>query len=188
MYVTSVWSGGAYSVDYVHVLKKQVEAQGHQLHVHGYDTPLETHWRGWGAKIELFAPWFTYRPCLYIDLDTYILGSLDIFLDVPTKLSLIRDFNNKNRGNSGVMKIPEDTSTIWSGCQNYDGLQPDGNLLNTFPHDYLQDQYPGLIQSYKVHNLQDSKPDCPIMCFHGKPKPAQTTGWAGELWRSHLKS
>lgn len=188
MNLVSVWSGGKYSIDYVHALKKQAREHGYILHVHGFDTVLESAWRGWGAKIELFAPWFEYRPCLYIDLDTYILGNLTPLLTVPKKLSIIRDFNDHRRGNSGVMKIPEDTSKIWSGCQNYDGIRPDGDLINTFPHDYLQDQYPGMIKSYKVDKLQDSKPNCSIMCFHGRPKPHNATGWAGEVWTNLLKN
>lgn len=147
----------------------------------GDDISFQYPWKGWGAKIELFSPGFVYRPCLYLDLDTYLLGDIRRFLEEPDKLMLIRDFNKPRRGNSGVMQIPRNVDKIWDIVKTYDGRSPDGNLLNTCPHGYLQDKYPNQIVSYKADKCTD-KPEVPIMCFHGKPKPHTSEGWAREEW------
>lgn len=185
MEIVTVWSGGSYSLDYVESLRNQVKQYtGKELLTLGYDIPLRTDWAGWCAKIELFAPWQTFRPCLYLDLDTFLLNRLPE-LKIPKRLMLIRDFNQPDRGNSGVMIIPKDTTEIWEG--GYDGKQPDGNYLNSFPHDYINDEYPGLITSYKINRLYEKKPETPIMCFHGKPKPPFADGWAKQYWLNFIE-
>lgn len=186
MEIVTVWSGGTYSLDYVESLRNQVKKYtGQELITLGYDLPLRTNWLGWCAKIELFAPWQSFRPCLYIDLDTFILSTLPR-IRKPKRLTLIRDFNLPQRGNSGVMLIPDDVREIWEG--GYDGKRPDGDYLDRFPHDYIQDLYPELVKSYKVDRLQNSKPDTPIMCFHGKPKPPFAEGWAKDYWYSFIEN
>lgn len=182
MHIVTVWSG-VYSQKYIRMIKQMVEdTTNKEVICLGYDVPLETEWIGWCAKIELFAPNFIYRPCLYLDLDTYIFKDLTQFLTPPERLTLIRDFYHPNRGNSGIMKIPEKIDGIF---ENYPGTGPDGNYLNQFPHDYLQDQYPDEIKSYKVDKCQETKPDCSIMCFHGKLKPHNSQGWSKEVWNSY---
>lgn len=174
----SLWSGGTYSVEYPEKMERQFARFDLDIHIHGYHSQLQTDWTGWCAKIELFSPWFDCRPCLYVDLDTYILRDPSHLFKDFKKLMLIRDFYNPIRGNSGVMYIPENVEGIF---KKYNGKEPDGNYLNKFPHGYLQDEFPNEIVSYKVSS-EEQKANSTICCFHGKPKPHQTEGWAREFW------
>jgi len=180
MYTVIVRHGDKYPEEYIKLWKKFIP----DVKVLGEDAPFNYGWQGWSSKFELFSPEFKFRPCLYLDLDTYILGDISEFYEEPERLMLIRDFNKPNRGNSGVMQIPEDTSSIWESVKGL-GNVPDGDALNQLPHGYLQDKYPGKIVSYKNDNCKDKRPDSPIMCFHGKPKPHTAEGWAGELWKTY---
>lgn len=142
--------------------------------------------RGWWAKLELFSPSFrVYRPCIFFDLDTYILSDVRELLSEPDELWLIRDFYQTSRSNSGVMLIPEDTDEIWEKAQNWphfnNPTMGDGDFLTTMPHQRINDRFDGLT-SYKIHCQKH--PAGKICCFHGKPKPHQADGWAGELWQA----
>lgn len=154
------------------------------------DTPsrrrkLRRNYQGWVSKMELFAPWNKdLRPCVYFDLDTYILWDVSDLLTMrPTDLWLIRDFYFPEKSNSGVMVIPEDTDEIWEAFLR-DTSYPfkDGDFLNQFPHRILQDNYSGIV-SYKADDCYD-EPKGRVVCFHGVPKPHECKGWAGEIWNS----
>ncbi len=145
----------------------------------GDTLPLQTNLKGWWAKMELFAPWNApLRPCLYFDLDTYILGDIhDLLHDHGGSLAMLRDLLKEKDGASGVMIIPRETE-IWERFIK----RPDTTLkggdqafINRFPHRYLQDEYQG-IGSYKKGERGR------IVCFHGKPKPHECNGWAGDIW------
>lgn len=149
---------------------------------------LRGNWPGWWAKLELFAPWNAdLRPCLFLDLDTYVLGNIDDLVSyVPDRLTMLRDFNHPSRGQSAIMSIPKETPDWWKRWESNAGKEmkdhPGGDqaFLNQFPMDFLQDRFEG-IYSYKVDHLKDS-PRGRIVCFHGKPKPHETEGWAREVW------
>lgn len=133
--------------------------------------------------MELFAPWNEdLRPCLFIDLDTFVLWDISDILETKVKdLWLIRDFYYPERSNSGLMLIPKDTSHIWAHKQGF-GEQDfrDGDYLNNFPHKIMQDSFVG-IKSYKADNLKDD-PKGRIVCFHGVPKPHECEGWVKEIY------
>ncbi len=186
--ITAIW-GDKYSDDYVTALRAQVP----QLIVLGRDEPLlePDRYRSWFCKIEAFRPENRHlRPCLFIDLDTFVLGSLAPFMRLDdTKLWLIRDmFRPDKRSNSGLFIAPKDgvSDTIWdmSRTLNMD-RGGDGDYLNTFAHEKLQDHVSGIL-SYKAAQLYDDPKDARIVVFHGKPKPADTEGWAQEHWQSCL--
>lgn len=143
------------------------------------DVPLRHGFTGWHSILEIFSPEFEYRPCLYVDLDTYLLRDIRDLLVIPQRLTLIRDFYHPQRGNAGVMLIPKETGHIWANART---KSPPGNYLNQFPHDYMQDRFTG-IKSYKADHLQNDPKNARICCFHGVPKPPQTDGWARETWQ-----
>lgn len=153
----------------------------------GDDLPLKSSLTGWWAKLEVFAPWYAnLRPCVVFDLDTYILDEtvLEEFNELQDCLWLINDFNHPQRPESGIFIAPSDGSEIWAKTPAAVGLHyGDGAFLGTFPHKRLNGRIEG-IQSYKVDQLYESPKNARIVCFHGKPKPHETSGWAREHWNS----
>jgi len=191
-FVTCIW-GDKYSQDYVTALKAQVPEL---ITLSDKDGSLIDHrsFRGWWSKMEVFRPENRHlRPCLFIDLDTIVIGSLAPFFELDlTKLWLIRDlFQPNKKSNSGLFIAPEDglSDEIWTQAvkhRKYDNDQ-DGDFLSKFPHEKLQDHVTGIL-SYKSDQLYDSPKKARIVCFHGKPKPHKTEGWAKEHWESCLKT
>lgn len=179
MYTVIVRHGNKFSEDYLKLWRNMVP----DVVCIGDDISFKYNWVGWYALYEMFAPDFKYRPCLYFDLDTYILGSIDHLYIPPKELMLITDFYQTRRENSGVMALPENVDHIWQAVKTLpNGSSPPGNVLNELPHGNLSKQFPNQIISYKAHNCYDKRPDAPVMCFHGKPKPHETEGWAKRFW------
>lgn len=173
--------GEIYDERYVTALKNQVP----DLVVIGHDRPLLCDYHGWLAKIELFAPHNRdLRPFLYLDLDTYVTGSLDINVDTE-KLWLIDDFNRPEWGETGIMVVPENTDEIW--WRRAEMWRSDGEYIRQFPHERLNSVVSG-IYSYKLHCQDEMPDDARIICFHGRPKPHQTDGWAGKFWNEHIET
>jgi hypothetical protein len=185
MFTVLIRHGDKFSHDYYKAWKTMIP----DCIIVGDDVPFRYHWEGWFALYEMFSPEFEYRPCLYFDLDTYILRNIQEFYEPPDRLMMISDFYHPTRENAGVMQIPKNVDDIWNAIKHLQskGNAP-GNVFNSLPHGVLNKKYPNKIVSYKAHNLQRQKPSAPIMCFHGKPKPHEVTGWAGDLWRELVTS
>jgi len=191
MNIVTVRWGNKFSEDYVTALKAQVK----QLKVLTDEdgSLLEPRrYFGWWSKLEVFRPENRHlRPCLFIDLDTFVMGSLAPFFRLDnTKLWLIRDFYHlKKRSNSGLFIAPKHgiSDAIWNQAQGMHFTSGDGDYLTGFPHEKLQDHVSGIL-SYKVNNLADTFPKkARIVCFHGKTKPSNVEGWAIDYWMSCLK-
>lgn len=181
MYVVCVRKGDKYGPEYTWAIKKMArEHMGMEAICLGDDLPFIYPFQGWWAKLELFAPEREdLRPCFYLDLDTYLMDDCRDFLFEPDKLWLIRDFYQPQRSNSGLMILPKDTQSIWQAGlrSNHRG---DGDFFRTCSHEVLQEYFDG-IYSYKAHSRDEPKGR--ICCFHGKPKPHEAEGWAGEYWQ-----
>lgn len=185
-----------YSKAYPDSLTNQLAERGHDLTVltdteHGRPLLCPIRYRGWWAKLEVFRPENRdLRPCLCIDLDTFVLGDISPVLALdPERLWLIRDFFQPDRANSGLFIAPKYvvSDDIWrraEGLQNF--TRGDGDFLRQFPHEFIQDQVSG-VRSYKADHLQDDPKGARIVCFHGKPKCADLPGdsWGGQFWRAH---
>lgn len=151
----------------------------------GDDLPIKSRLIGWWAKLEIFSPWYAnLRPCILLDLDTYVLD-LSILDEFPTTgMWLLNDFNRPQQGESGIVVVPKDTDKIWAKLfSQITQHRGDGPYLATFPHQRLQTAVDG-IQSYKVDQLYESPKNARIVCFHGKPKPHECEGWAGKHWNT----
>lgn len=177
----SVRQGTKYGPEYTHALKSQVKG----LVCLGDDRALRTDFQGWHAKIELFAPWNEYlRPCLFFDLDTYVIGDLSPFETLDqTKFWLIADFNQPKQSESGVMLIPKNVEAIWDDRERLRKMRTDGEFFRSFQHQRLN-TISG-IYSYKLHAKEKLPEDARIICFHGKPKQPETTGWGKAFWNLH---
>lgn len=150
----------------------------------GYTMPLKADLHGWWAKLELFAPWNQdLRPCIYVDLDTFIVGDIRDW-EPDDDLWLIRDFYRPERSNSGVMMIPKFTGMLWDLGKTYMQGNPqagDGDFLTKMEHQILNDRFDGIV-SYKVHCRDALSSKAKVVCFHGAPKPHRVNGWAGDFW------
>lgn len=180
----TVREGTKYGPEYVTALKNQVPG----LICLGDDRPLRSNHRGWFAKFELFAPWNAdLRPMLFFDLDTYVFGPVDTSGIDTSLFWMIDDFNTPQKAESGVMVIPDApiSDTIWTCCDTYESRGGDGAHLRQFPHRRLNTVLPGLY-SYKNHCRDEKPADARIICFHGRPKPPDTTGWALDHWNTNI--
>ncbi len=155
--------------------------------------PISTDLPGWWSKLVLFKPhpYLAGRRVLFLDLDTVIVGNMDFLLEYDGGFAILSDFYRPQTFGSAVMAIPPGFGPhIW---WNFD---PD-NIDCAGDQDWIwsnlnnatrwQDLYPGKIVSYKVH-CQDGLPaDARVVCYHGTPRPHETTNihWVQEHWHDH---
>lgn len=189
----AVRQGDLYGPEYVTALARQVEEHtGEELITltDRSDTPGQTKqmrhgFTGFWSKIELFAPDHEdIRPCFYLDLDTFVRRDIRDMLMEPETLHLIRDFNVTTRANSGLMLIPKRVGSIWSAARKWPAQPVDGDFLTTQPHAILQDRFDGIV-SYKRHCKE--LPRGRVICFHGRPRPAEAKGWAADYWKHYAE-
>lgn len=187
--VTAIW--GEYygqADEYVAALRAQIPG----LVVLGRDRPLlDLHkYCGWWCKLEVFRPQNRdLRPCLFVDLDTFILGDISPLLSLDAdSLWLIKNFYMPEKSNSGLFIAPDTDLSyqIWAGSSRLDTLSHgrgagDGDYLAQFPHKRLTDEFPDIL-SYKADQLYPDPRNARIVCFHGKPKPHECDGWAREYF------
>lgn len=102
-------SGGTYTVDYVSKLANSIERNSTipikivclsdiEFSLPGIERVTLKHgYPGWWSKIELFRPDLKLERTVYFDLDTIILGNIDILLNLATKerLYVLRGFNQR---------------------------------------------------------------------------------------------
>lgn len=156
--------------------------------------PLKYGWPGWWSKIELFSEVFD-GTTLYFDLDTVISGDLKDIALHPHQFTMLADFGMKSVFNSGVMAWTGDYRAI------YESFKKDPRLhMRTYiappklgdqayigsvqkPIELWQEIFPGQIVSYKKHCVGKPRPDdVRVVCFHGQPKGAGSTGWVKDIW------
>jgi hypothetical protein len=138
--------------------------------------------RGWYNKLYLFKPGVLQGRCVFIDLDTVIVGSIDAALDFDGDLCILRDFHHQNHYGSGLIAFrAEAMAPIWEqfvrlGCpvmrkgdqQFIEQIMPDA--------EFFQDRLPGEVVSYKVHCRRRGVPSyARIVCFHGMPRPHEVS-------------
>ena len=150
--------------------------------------PLKYDLKGWFSKFELFRTdiFLTGQKVVFFDLDTHINGSILPILDLPDDhFYMLRDFYYPDKhGGSGVMVFDanqaefilnkflrhKDTYSYASGDQVFitKTVQP-----SSIPLRKLQNVCNDTIYSYKVHvsGGEFEAHECPILCFHGNPRP-----------------
>lgn len=149
------------------------------------DIPLLYDFPGWWAKLELFRPDIP-KPFIYIDLDSFILGDITPLLG---ETMICREWHPNIKGcgkvQSSLIAINEYREDIWQSFIEAPDMwmnrfRGDQNFLERFEWDFIQDKYPGLVGSYKMHNRDKRITD--VVTFHGKPKQWVADGWAKEVW------
>jgi len=193
MFTVIVRQGDKYGPEYTQKLKKQLQNVNKTVLILG-DGPdanisLKYNLKSWWAKLELFSPEMErYRPLIYLDLDSVVLKPFNV--RIPDRLTICREWISGDpkdiRCQSSFMIIPKDTSEIWERfMKDQDTVMHhaggDQWYLQRFPHDFVQDLYPGLVGSYKFGNKE--YPVDKIVTFHGQPK-MKDAGWAKAIWNS----
>jgi hypothetical protein len=169
-----------------------------RLHVPA--TSLVHGWPGWWSKIEAFA---SPGPCLYLDLDTSIVGDLGPLLEVAQREAFVVCGNfwvqDPHKINSSVMAWKGDASQIYQKFAE----APDAHMdvyrtrekwgdqafISDFAGIYgtWQALTPGAVVSYKRGVLQGENLAGMIVCVsHGLPKP-WSAGGADEWLKKHGK-
>jgi hypothetical protein len=149
--------------------------------------PLKHNFKGWFSKFELFRT-DIFEPgqrIVFFDLDTEINGNITPILDLPDMaFYMLADFYHPQRYGSGVMVFEAnqheyilnkfvrhmDTYAYASGDQTFIAktVQPSETPLRK-----LQNMCNDTIFSYKVHvrDGDHKAEECPILCYHGNPRP-----------------
>ena len=156
--------------------------------------PLKHGWPGWWSKIELFSEVFEGNV-VYFDLDTVISGDLNDLANFPHQFTMLRDFGSWNIPNSGMMawngdythlyhRFMQDTEKYMAEYRVVPRLGDQAYISeHQKPVHLWQDEFPNQIFSYKLHCRDKPRPDDPrVVCFHGEPKGAGSTGWVKEIW------
>lgn len=201
-------SGGDYGPEHVWALKRAVAKHLREPHEFCILTDgdfagmwgrrLLMEWPGWWSKIELFRPGLFTGPVLYFDLDTVVVGDLSEIAAYRGPLAMLSDFYKPLLGQSGVMAWTPGphTAFLWErfldAPVHHMRLYPgDGQFLYAYATDQdwvvgrnpdrLQALFPGQLVSYKLAVRPTGKvpAGARVVCFHGHPRPWQTSLWGG---------
>lgn len=163
---------------------------------------LAHRWPGYWSKIELFRPGlFGSGRVLYIDLDTVIVGDIseiaaltepfigigDFYRRPPRKkqVSFASGLMSWNAGqHAGIYQTFARCAVRAMAQFRYGDQQWIGGCLIQYA--FWEDLVPGQVVSYKVHCQEALPPTSRIVCFHGKPKPAEVQApWIDEHWNEN---
>ena len=158
--------------------------------------PFHGTWKGWWSKMNLFAPELEqYRPYLYLDLDTAVVGNLHGILPpagYEDKFITLEDFYQKERLASGMMWIPKGSrkiGEIWnqwikSPESHMNRYRGDQDFLRAVTQaDEFWQNITNKITTFKPRKqgwLQELPDEKSVICFHGKPripKAADSIEW-----------
>jgi len=154
--------------------------------VYARSRSLTEGWPGWWSKMEMFR---LPGPCVYLDLDTIVVGDLRWILDIARthEFTMLRDAYRGRTDplarQSSVMTWSGDMSRLHAGFSLCGvGTRPTGplwsdqNWIETAEAKItaLQDLAPGKLVSFKVDCHQGPAPaGASIVYFHGRPRPWQ---------------
>ncbi|KAJ0406518.1 hypothetical protein P43SY_001449 [Pythium insidiosum] len=177
---------------------------------------LEGNWRGWWNKAELFSPAVAAtleRYCVYIDLDTVIVGDLtELFLALAYRLDVTRVFmlrtdamaNEQRLGgyNSSIIAWQnESTNQSEQGGLSavYELLVEHFDTITSYIYKldhwfemmlpaitFVEDLAPGGIVEYQSLEAREMAlpPAARVVCFPLRPKPHEATAsWIPDHWR-----
>lgn len=149
---------------------------------------------GWWEKIRLFKPGqFQTRRVLFLDLDTLIVDNIDHIASYDGHFATLHDFWRPEGLGPAVMLFDAEWASFiyeeWAadghpmtdprGDQHWIENRNQGRMRREV--DILQDLFPGQFVSYKTSCTRALPEGAKVVCFHGKPRPHEVGGWAGDL-------
>jgi hypothetical protein len=127
-------------------------------------------------------PFILGEPMILVGLDTVVTGNIDHLakhcLD-GKGYALPRDPYKPHIACNGVALVPAGMERV---ALEHDG-QNDMDHCRSYPHQFIDDLYPGHVVSYKGHVKKHGLGDARIVYFHGQEKPHQLNEpWLKEAW------
>jgi hypothetical protein len=133
---------------------------------------------GWWNKLFMFQPGRFEGRCMYVDLDTVIVGNLDDIAGYRGDFAMISDFYHPQRLGSTLM--------LWEASKGHEifARWHNAGKPQTMPMgdqqyiesvkpgaDRLQNLFPRQIVSFKAHCGAGIPEGARIVAFHGLPRP-----------------
>lgn len=152
-----------------------------------FSEPIEQEWLSttepnYGCFTE---PYRLNEPMILVGLDTVITGSLyhlaNYCLRTDVEIALPRDPYARERACNGVALVPAGQKNVFEEWRG----ENDMDWIRTKPHDFIDDLFPGQVQSYKGFVRDQGLNGARICYFHGVPKPHELPDvpWIAEHWR-----
>jgi hypothetical protein len=133
----------------------------------------------YGACIEAFR---CDGPAIICGLDTVVTGNVDHLARwcyEADKLALPRDPYNPSIACNGVILAPAGSARVYDEWRG----ENDMDWCRAYPHEYLDDVFPGQVVSYKGHVSKGGLGDARIVYFHGLQKPHELDdSWIAQNW------
>lgn len=153
-----------------------------QLDIDGVEAvPLQHSWPKWWSKIELFRPGVCKGPTLYLDLDTVVVGQIELEIN---RFTMLADVYRRGDFGSGVMAWQQTPEHIYhkflKAPAKYMAAYRTRNRWGdqAFIRDHLGETpatFGAHFRSYKAHCKQGVPEDTRVVYFHGKPRPWQVS-------------
>jgi len=129
-------------------------------------------------------PYRMGAPMILAGLDTIITGNVDHlarYCFEETEIGLPRDPYAPHHACNGVALVPEGFELV---ALSHRG-QNDMEWIRTFPHRFIDDEFPGHVVSFKGRVRDTRLGDARIVYFHGEDKPHELRGipWIDQNWR-----
>lgn len=161
-----------------YVAKLQAGVARHLRVPYRFHVITEAPGAGWWSKISLFEPGRFEGRCLFLDLDTLVVGSLDHMASYEGPFAGLSDFYHPERFASGVMLWTageaDHVFTQWvnAGMPQFHEHGDGGWIGQMMPNaGRLQSLFPTQIVSFKAHCARGIPKFARLVCFHGHPRP-----------------
>ena len=161
---------------------------------------LKYAFKGWWSKPEMWSPAIEAAfgdRWLYCDLDAVVVGDLSALHDYDKDEPLITsDWYRGGASQSFLIQKKGQLQHLWDKfIKDPHRWISEGDKMQT-PNfgdqilvrvdcaqewRYVQDEFPGLMASYKIHGVPD---DAGLIMFHGQPRPADIKDdWINQHWK-----
>lgn len=129
-------------------------------------------------------PYELNEPMILVGLDTIITGNIDhlaTFCLEAEVIGLPRDPYMPSRACNGVALVPAGNRHVWESWTGANDMEH----MRAQDHVFLDDVFPGAVESYKGAVRDRGLGDTRIVYFHGREKPHELPhgGWVREHWR-----
>jgi hypothetical protein len=141
--------------------------------------PLGNNYPGTWSRMALYSPEMeSYRPFLYVDLDTAVINSLESLFDIikEDQFIVLEDFYQKGQLATGLTWFPansEKIAHVWRSYKGEQGKRMDYYLRSVIKPDAFWQDLTSSIADFKPKGgilLSKIPQGTDIVCFHGKPR------------------